>query len=734
MEVLHTTYKAIHDITAAPEFKVDPSKIDKNFSIFITDLFNSIEDVSRVPGPPPDVLARSSKGIIEYFQKLHQMFDFRPWFLMAILGILTAITGVFLDFGTIYLFNLRLRFLDEENTFLAFAGFYITGFVFASITTSLGVLVSPFVDGSGVPELKSIMSGANAYKCLEAKIFFPKFIGMCTAYGAGLQVGRAGPLVHLSACIANWLLKRESFKYMDKNYAMKRSILSVACGCGMTVALGAPLTGIIFCVEVVIGFVNTSNLFRTFWGICWSLVATKAMKFVISIDPLNITTFDYYQLDFDLLLFIITASLSALLGAAFLKITIKLIFLRRSVNTPIFDRYVWAWIAYTLVAVTHYPFQYALQSTRLFYNDVYSTGELVDNPKFGNDYIRILSLYMLIKCVTMPFIFSCNIPFGIFGLPLTLGAIFGRWFAEMIELTGLYKPINKGAYAVVGSASILACVVRGVFPAAMLIETTGQIEYGIPICVGVLAGYMVGNAFSLSFFDIPIYLRKLPLMASLMSKENYDKRASDLMVEAYPYILDDASHKEVFDMFVEMGEINKALLIPIVNNDKFIVGAVTIENLIDYLRILDEEEGKRMKELMQATRKTSLAKHVNAYTRWQNIERFFQKAGTAHEQEVDATGDSRVVKPSFHMKSFKPKKQITNDAEDPVEIFWGSRMDWDHPRLEFDPSPLTVTPKCYASKLQFLFTTTRATCILIAEAGIFKGCITSIAFLKQKSV
>jgi len=736
MEYIQGTYKAIHDITKAPEFKNDPSNVDKNFSIFITDLFNSIEDVTRIPGPPPEVLARRSKNPWEYFKKLHQMFDFTPWVLTAILGILTSITGVMLDFLTIYMFNMRLKFFQDEDGPLAFFTFYITGFVFASITTAMGALVNPAVDGSGVPELKSIMSGANTYRYLDFNVFFAKFIGMCTAYGAGMQVGRAGPLVHLSAILGNWLLKKDSFKHLDKNYAAKRSILSAAAGCGMSVALGAPITAVIFSVEIVIGFVNTSNIFRTFWAICWSLIATKAMKFFISIDPLNITEFPYYELDFDLISFIVLSILIGLIGVAFLKLSLKLIYLRRTVNSPIFERYAWCWLTYTLLALTHYPFEYSLQSTRLFYNDTYSIHELSANPKMGGNPVQTLTIYMIIKFVTMPFIFSCNIPFGIFGLPLTLGAVFGRWYAEVGQKLGILHPAVKGAYGVVSSAAMLACVVRGVFPAAMLIETTGQIEYGIPICVGVLVGYMVGNGFAMSFFDFPIFVRKLPIPASLMSKELYEKDAQQLMNPAFPFVYCNATHKEIFDTLSEMGEINKALLLPVLNEDRTVYGSVKIDKLFSYLEIIEEQEGERIKNLMDNTRKASIGKLQGQVNRWQNISKFFTKVGTQYEKELHYEGDSRMVKPSIHMKTFtKEHPQDVNiaDIEDPVERFYASPMDWNHPRLAFDPSPLTVNARCFASKIQFLFTALKATCIFVTEHGKFIGCVTSVDFLKLKT-
>jgi hypothetical protein len=158
--------------------------------------------------------------------------------------------------------------------------------------------------------------------------------------------------------------------------------------------------------------------------------------------------------------------------------------------------------------------------------------------------------------------------------------------------------------------------------------------------------------------------------------------------------------------------------------------------LFTYLEIIEEEEGERIKNLMDNTRKVSMGKLQGQVNRWQNISKFFTKAGTQYEKELHYEGDSRMVKPSIHMKTFTkehPRDVNVADIEDPVERYYASPMNWDHPRLGFDPSPLTVTAKCFTSKIQFLFTALRSTCIFVTEHGKFIGCVTSTDFLKLKT-
>jgi H+/Cl- antiporter ClcA len=61
------------------------------------------------------------------------------------------------------------------------------------------------------------MSGLNIYKYFSFQTYIAKAIGLIAGMTAGLSVGREGPYVHMSACIANKLSKLSYFRDIEKN-------------------------------------------------------------------------------------------------------------------------------------------------------------------------------------------------------------------------------------------------------------------------------------------------------------------------------------------------------------------------------------------------------------------------------------------------------------------------------------------------------------------------------------
>jgi len=736
MEQLQEKYHKLIDMYSSKEFKVDVTKPDKNFNIFLTDLYNSYEDVEKIPGPPPEVIATEAKSFRQYLEKLNEMFDFSPWVLLAYLGILTAITGAVVDYAIVYVLNIRLSIIKtEESPILNFLVFYITGFILISVAASMGLKYSPAVDGSGIPELKSTLSGANTYKALDFNVFLPKIIGLIAAYGSGLAVGKVGPLVHLSAILANTLMKKQEFKHLGKNYAMKRSILSAAVACGVTCALGAPFGGIVFGIELTYGYFNASGVFKAFYATAWSMLTGKVLSYFIIIDPLSLTEFDPYKLDFDIVTFILLGGFIGVITVALLKSTVKIIHLRKVLKLKILERYPFVWLTYTVIVLMTYPFPYTSQSTRLFLNDAFTTKDIYENKKLGESPLLTLTWFIIIQWVSIVLTFACNMPFGILGPPMVLGAKAGRWFAEMTHLSGIFKVAQKGAYGVAGSAACIACVVRAIAPTIMLIETTGQIEYALPITITVLVSYIVGNAFSMSYFDVSMYMKKLPLMPSLMDKEKYEKRAQDLMNYQFEFLFEDACHKDVFVLFANLKEINKAVSIPILSKDGILVGSVKVDHLLEYLEDIHSHETKKMHEYIEYRKRSEIGSPSKRKDYHDYFDTFFMKTRTIYEKETNNEGDSRVVRPpSVLLKTFSTNiDAIIDEENDPNRQFWNEAVDWQHEKLMFDPSPLTVNPNCFSSKIQWLFTVTRVTCLYVTERGKLLGLISNAEFLKQKN-
>jgi chloride channel 3/4/5 len=102
--------------------------------------------------------------------------------------------------------------------------------------------------GSGIPEIKTVLSGFVIPHFLDLKVLVVKAVGSAFAVATGMCLGKEGPFVHISTC-AGYLVASMFPKYRDNGRKM-REMLSVACSAGLSVAFGAPIGGVLFSYEV----------------------------------------------------------------------------------------------------------------------------------------------------------------------------------------------------------------------------------------------------------------------------------------------------------------------------------------------------------------------------------------------------------------------------------------------------------------------------------------------------
>ncbi|KAG6900256.1 hypothetical protein C0993_000709 [Termitomyces sp. T159_Od127] len=106
-----------------------------------------------------------------------------------------------------------------------------------------------YAAGSGIPEIKTILSGFVIHGYLGGRVLFTKSVGLALSVASGLSLGKEGPFVHIASCIGN-IVSRFFGKY-ENNEAKRREVLSAACAAGVAVAFGAPIGGTLFSLEEV---------------------------------------------------------------------------------------------------------------------------------------------------------------------------------------------------------------------------------------------------------------------------------------------------------------------------------------------------------------------------------------------------------------------------------------------------------------------------------------------------
>lgn len=103
--------------------------------------------------------------------------------------------------------------------------------------------------GSGVAEVKVILSGFVLHGYLGLKTLIFKTLSLILAISSGMSLGKEGPYVHIGTCVGN-ICSRMFSKYRT-NDGKRREVLGASASSGVAVAFGAPIGGVLFGLEEV---------------------------------------------------------------------------------------------------------------------------------------------------------------------------------------------------------------------------------------------------------------------------------------------------------------------------------------------------------------------------------------------------------------------------------------------------------------------------------------------------
>ena len=156
------------------------------------------------------------------------------------------------------------------------------------------------------------------HRFLGIKTLVIKTLALILSVASGLSLGKEGPFVHIATCVGN--IACRLFSKYDDNDGKRREVLSAAAAAGVAVAFGAPIGGVLFCLEEVAYFFPAKTLFRTFF--C-CITAALSLKFLNPYGTNKIVMFEVRYLTdwafFELAAFIVVGILGGATGAIFIK-------------------------------------------------------------------------------------------------------------------------------------------------------------------------------------------------------------------------------------------------------------------------------------------------------------------------------------------------------------------------------------------------------------------------------
>jgi chloride channel 3/4/5 len=405
--------------------------------------------------------------------------------------------------------------------------------------------------GSGVAEIKVIMSGFLVPGFLGIKSLTMRTLALIPTVASGLSIGKEGPLIHIAASVGE--VVSTAFSHIKSNIddTRRKEITSMCAACGMSLAFGTPLVGVFFTLEEFDHQFSSKALIRAF--LC-SGVATTTLKFL---DPYGTGKALLFQVTYnstwiyaELPVFILLGVLGGVIGAMLVKLNAHWMRLFQQINL------VQSWpqaevgvVAVISGIVTFWNEHLGLSSVQLIF-ELISPSVMSTQAADGQspNVIFHLAVAFLLKAFLTIITLGLKVPAGVYIPSMVLGGLMGRIVGHISQhhilsippstiTQGIPLPAQTlnpnalpGIYAIIGAGATLTGVTNLTATIVIaLLEFSHSPEYLIPFGIAILSAKLTSRLISpASFYDHQIRAKGYPYMDS-KRLPNSDRTVTDIL-------------------------------------------------------------------------------------------------------------------------------------------------------------------------------------------------------------
>ncbi|ESN94697.1 hypothetical protein HELRODRAFT_68939, partial [Helobdella robusta] len=404
--------------------------------------------------------------------------------------------------------------------------------------------------GSGIPEIKTILTGVSLKQYLNFSTLVSKVVGLTFSLGSVMPLGKLGPFVHVGSATA-WCLSKffpAIQKVCIKMESAYSHVLTAGAAVGVSCIFATPIGGIMYSIEATATNYATKNFWRCLYGamvgaISFRLMTTWARSELATIVPFFKSDLNHSNAydELEILIFIALGVICGLLGALFVfSHQSVVLFVRRRKKLSAWlqkTRFVYPGVVTLVIFTVLFPAglgQYMAgqvgfeQSViHMFDNRTWTSAEAHNEEELRylevwrgplNNPILTVFLYFIMRATT-----TLPVPCGIFIPAFTLGAAFGRLSGEVMAY---YFPggirgnaISPGAYSIICAAALSGAMSHTVSPSVIAFEMTGYLGHILPCVISVCVAGAVANFLRPSVYDAIIKIKNLPFLAPVINPQ-----------------------------------------------------------------------------------------------------------------------------------------------------------------------------------------------------------------------
>lgn len=366
------------------------------------------------------------------------------------------------------------------------------------VTVPLGLLIAWFiaqrwarnVESGGVTETISAVGLRAGY--LSTKTILPKILATASTLGGGGSGGREGPIVMIGAAIGSSLSRYTRFSE-DRI----RSLVAAGAGAGIGATFNAPIAGMLFAMEVILGNLAIRHLNSVVVASVTAAVTTHTLLGEEQILSSPLGTFDDPR---EMLLYLVLGLLAVAAGLLFVQILTWVADLKKKHNFPDWTRPLAAGLVIAAIGLID---DRALGTGQSFLS---SLMRIDSTDSIGELIWWSLPFLAILKMVTNALTRSGGGSAGTFMPSLFIGGVLGTALAIGMQPIWGFSDLQPGSFAMVGMAATFAAVARAPLTAIIMVfEITGNYELVLPLMFAAsLASFIADRVHPDSVYTMPL--------------------------------------------------------------------------------------------------------------------------------------------------------------------------------------------------------------------------------------
>jgi H+/Cl- antiporter ClcA len=186
----------------------------------ITDFCDNINELDEHLADKLELFDEKYTSLLPFKKRVSRYLryiNFKIWVCITLVAFLVAMNGFVCDRLGAFFFKRRLALIASiHNAFLRYLCWVFITTSCALAATFLCDKYSKEAQGSGVPEIKTYLSGLRITQFISPISYIIKFAGLVLMDSSGFFIGKEGPFIQMSTMIAKYMSKIPYFKKINK--------------------------------------------------------------------------------------------------------------------------------------------------------------------------------------------------------------------------------------------------------------------------------------------------------------------------------------------------------------------------------------------------------------------------------------------------------------------------------------------------------------------------------------